>query len=326
VLNEDRTRLTQFLTVGIDEEGVRRIGDLPQGHGILGLLIVDPRPLRLPDLRAHPDSHGFPPHHPEMTSFLGVPIVLRDTVYGNLYLTDKLGGEPFTDIDEELVIALAAAAALAIQNAHLHQQAGRAARWEERDRIARDLHDDVIQRVFATGMSLQLAAQMSTQPDVARRLGDAVEELDTIIRRVRSTIFQLGRPADGGRGMRDELLAVCDEAARSLGHEPACRIEGPINSAVDERVATEAVLGLREMLSNVARHAEARRTVVDAVVDDGWLRIGVRDDGRGYRPEDAAGDGLANLRRRAAQLGGSFEIVALAEGGTQSTWRVPVTG
>ena len=120
VLDDTGTRLAQFITVGIDDDTHRLIGDLPEGHGILGRLIVDAKPLRLPDLREHPDSFGFPPNHPPMRSFLGVPIRVRDEVFGNLYLTDKTTAEVFTDVDEELVVGLAAAAGIAIENARLH--------------------------------------------------------------------------------------------------------------------------------------------------------------------------------------------------------------
>ena len=120
VLDEDKNQLSEFITVGIDDETHARIGELPKGHGILGLLILDAEPLRLPDLNEHPDSFGFPPHHPPMRSFLGVPIRVRDEVFGNLYLTEKTTAEVFTDIDEELVVGLAAAAGVAIENARLH--------------------------------------------------------------------------------------------------------------------------------------------------------------------------------------------------------------
>ena len=123
VLDESGSRLAEFITVGLDEEETLRIGARPEGHGILGLLILEPKPLRLPDLHAHPDSFGFPPGHPPMTSFLGVPIRLRGVVYGNLYLTDKADGQVFTDVDQELAVGLAAAAGLAIENARLHEQA-----------------------------------------------------------------------------------------------------------------------------------------------------------------------------------------------------------
>ena len=138
VLDESRTSLSQFITVGLDDVTYRAIGPLPKGHGILGLLIRDPRPIRLPDLNEHPDSYGFPPNHPPMKSFLGVPVRVRDQVFGNLYLTDKTTAEVFTDIDEEMVVALAAAAGVAIENARLHLRVRELALLEDRERIARD--------------------------------------------------------------------------------------------------------------------------------------------------------------------------------------------
>ncbi len=171
VLDETRTRLAEFITVGIDDETHRAIGDLPEGHGILGLLIVDAKPLRLPDLREHPDSYGFPPNHPPMRSFLGVPILVRNEVFGNLYLTDKTSAEVFTDVDEELVIGLAAAAGVAIENTRLHARVQELALVEDRERIARDLHDSIVQRLFATGLSLQVAAR--ADPHGRGRRGEA---------------------------------------------------------------------------------------------------------------------------------------------------------
>src|SRR5436305_4177790 len=167
VLDESGTRLAEFITVGLSDEQRHHIGDLPEGKGILGLLLVDPKPLRLPDLGEHPDSFGFPPHHPPMHSFLGVPIRVRDEVFGNLYLTDKRSPEAFTDIDEELVSALATAAGVAIENARLHARARDYVVMEDRERIARDLHDTVIQRLFAVGLSLQ-SAERHVQSDVVR--------------------------------------------------------------------------------------------------------------------------------------------------------------
>src|SRR5204863_1844103 len=130
VLDESGTKLAEFITVGMSEEQRHHIGDLPQGKGILGLLIVDPKPLRLPDLGEHPDSYGFPPNHPPMHSFLGVPIRVRDEVFGNLYLTEKQGAAEFTADDEELVQALAAAAAAAVENATLLSESRRRQVWQ----------------------------------------------------------------------------------------------------------------------------------------------------------------------------------------------------
>ena len=160
MLDETGSRLVEFIAIGIDEEQRRRIGRLPEGHGILGLLIVDAKPLRLPDLAEHPESFGFPPGHPPMRSFLGVPVLVRNEVFGNLYLTDKVSGPVFTAVDEELIVALAGAAGVAIENARLSSRVRELALLEDRERIARDLHDTVIQRLFATGMSLQSTTAM----------------------------------------------------------------------------------------------------------------------------------------------------------------------
>ncbi|SDP59764.1 Histidine kinase [Arthrobacter sp. ok909] len=130
VIGDDHA-LSHFITVGIDEELARQIGPLPTGHGVLALLISNPRPLRLHDLRRHPESYGFPAHHPPMHSFLGVPVRVREVVFGNLYLTEKEGGGDFTDEDEALAVALAAAAGVAIENARLYDDARRRARWLE---------------------------------------------------------------------------------------------------------------------------------------------------------------------------------------------------
>ena len=324
VLDRTRTSLSEFVTVGVSEDERARIGPPPKGHGILGLLIVEPKPLRLPDLTAHPDSYGFPPGHPPMTSFLGVPILLRDEVFGNLYLTDKRGGDVFTDVDEELVVGLASAAGLAIENARLHENAASMALLEERERIARDLHDDVIQRLFAAGLSLQSTAQIAEQPVVAQRLEQAVSDLDVTIRQVRTAIFQLGRPATAP-SLRAELLAVCADSKRPLGFEPHCEVRGPIDSAVPNHAGEHVVLALREALSNVARHARASRADVDVAVDGERLRLEVSDDGVGMDPDAMlTGSGLRNMAQRAQELGGVFSVAPGAGGGTVVVWEIPL--
>lgn len=325
VLDETGTRLADFLTVGLDEDEVRRIGNYPEGHGILGLLIVEPKPLRLPDLNQHPDSYGFPPNHPPMTSFLGVPVLLNDKVFGNLYLTDKKGGGPFTDADEELVVGLAAAAGMAIESARLHQQLQAASLTEERERIARDLHDDVIQRVFAAGLALQSAAQLSTQDEVRDRLARVIEDLDVTIQHVRSTIFELGRHrSNAPSSVRADVVAVCNEAATALGFAPQCRISGPIDSSVTPEVAVHLVFSLREALSNVARHARARSAVVDITASDGLLCLTVTDDGIGIDPNTRRRSGLANLAERAAAVGGTFRVSRGDGHGTVVEWTAPL--
>jgi signal transduction histidine kinase len=323
VLDETRTRLAQFITVGIPESEADEIGHLPEGHGILGLLIVKPKPLRLPDLNVHPDSYGFPPNHPPMTSFLGVPILLRNEVFGNLYLTDKADGEVFTDVDEELVVALAAAAGLAIENARLHEHLSSVTLLEDRERIARDLHDDVIQRVFAAGLSIQSTAQLAKDPVVIERLERTVKDLDVTISQVRNAIFKLSQRTRGGRSVRADVVAICSEATAALGFEPLCQIRGAVDTAVTEQVAGHLVLALREVLSNVSRHAQASSVAVMVSVDDDALVLEVVDDGVGV-PADATGTGrgLDNLRDRAGALGGTFTIAPGDQGGTVARWTV----
>ena len=325
VLDESGSRLAEFVTVGLDEEETLRIGARPEGHGILGLLILEPKPLRLPDLHAHPDSFGFPPGHPPMTSFLGVPIRLHEVVYGNLYLTDKADGEVFTDVDQELAVGLAAAAGLAIENARLHEQARTAGLLEERERIARDLHDDVIQRLFATGLSLQATASIVTEPDAVERIMRAVDDLDVSIRQVRSTIFELHQRWPVLHSLRADILSVCNESATTLGFTPSCAIAGAIDSTVDMPTGGHVLLCLREALSNVARHAHASRVEVNVVVGDGRLTLRVVDDGVGYRRTASQhSSGLDNMLVRAESLGGEFSIEALPDRGTVATWTVPL--
>lgn len=326
VLDDSRTKLAQFITVGIDAERKKAIGNLPEGHGILGLLIVDAKPLRLPDLNEHPDSFGFPPNHPPMRSFLGVPIRLRNEVFGNLYLTDKRTAEVFSDVDEELVVGLAAAAGVAIENARLHAKLGSLALAEDRERIARDLHDTVIQRLFATGMSLQGSVRLiRDDPERASaRVEQAVEDLDATVKQIRMAIFGLAERRAAEQGLRAALLDVAREAAGVLGFEPRVMFDGPLDTGVDDLVAAELVAVLREALSNVARHANASDVEIEVTVQDG-VRLRVIDDGDGM-PEldpDYDGNGLRNMRERALRLGGAVDLSHREPKGTVMEFTAP---
>ena len=327
VLDESKTRLGQFITIGIDDEGRHAIGHLPTGHGILGLLISDAKPLRLPDLSEHPASSGFPPNHPPMTSFLGVPIRVRDEVFGNLYLTDKVSGEVFTDIDEELVVGLAGAAGVAIENARLSERVRTLALTEDRERIARDLHDTVIQRLFATGMSLQSTGRLVRTDTTAAiaRIEQAVDDLDVTIKDIRTAIFGLEQHASAVAGLRTEILAVARDAVAALGFEPRVMLDGPIDSTVPHDVGEEVIATLREALSNVARHAQATAVDVEVAATDD-LVVRVCDNGRGMAlASGSTGRGLRNMADRAARLGGSFAAADAPTAGTIVVWRVPLT-
>ena len=327
VLDHARHGLSEFVNVGLDAEAVRAIGHLPEGHGVLGLLIVDPQPIRIADLGQHPDSFGFPPGHPPMRSFLGAPILIRDEVYGNLYLTEKQGAAEFSADDEALVVALAGSAAIAIDNARLHARMQDLAFIEDRERIAADLHDTVIQRLFATGLALESARRLASA-ELEPRIEQAVIDLDDTIRQIRSTIFALQAPRAKGRGLRSDILMLAGEVAGGLGFEPRVNFAGPLDSAVSDKIATELLATLREALSNVVRHAEASRVTVDVSVDDSAIvRVEVIDDGIGLlQRERPGGRGVANMTHRAEALGGAAELRPNAAGkGTVFTWQVPPT-
>jgi len=326
VLDPTGTRLEDFITIGVPEQVRARIGDLPHGHGILGLIIDGDEPVRLDDLRRHPDRFGFPEGHPPMRSFLGVPIRIRDRTFGDLYLTEKEGGGSFTEADEELVIGLAAAAGVAIENARLHDRVGRLALADDRSRIGRDLHDTVIQRLFATGLALQ-GAQVLCRADpaeAARRIEAAVDDLDLTVKHIRSVIFGLDASRRGETGIRDRVLSLCSEAAGPLGFGPRVAFEGPVDTLVPEHVETDLLATLREALANAARHARARTVDVRLAATVEEVELVVRDDGIGGAATRRGGRGLRNMQARAARLGGTCTIEDGPEGGTTLCWRVPI--
>jgi two-component system, NarL family, sensor histidine kinase DevS len=484
-------RLAEFVPVGLDESEIARIHHWPEGQGLLGELITNPRPLCLHDLTTDPRSSGFPDGHPPMRSFLGVPIRIREEVYGNLYLTEKQGGD-FDEEDEALVEALAAAAGVAIENARLYAEARRQQQWlranaevtrrllsgddpdevlelvvqlaleisgadlvvlalpagsphrlviehacgdgagqalglalptegsasgivmgsgkplaveefssdqrvaqvarehmplgpavlvplgpagdvrgvltvgrhrgalplapaavdmvitfaaqagiglelaehrsdaerlvllEDRDRIARDLHDLVIQRLFATGMSLQGATAMVSDPEVMQRVEKSIDALDETIRDIRSVIFSLQSRDEAERpAVRGRILGIVEEVTDTLGYPPGLRMAGQLDTRVPRPIAEQLLAALREALANAAKHANASR--VDVTVEAGTdLVLTVRDNGAGLG-EPTRRSGLANLAERAAELGGTMRATAAEGGGTELVWQVPLS-
>ncbi|MFC3574555.1 GAF domain-containing protein [Streptomyces yaanensis] len=492
VLGDEGT-IKQFITVGMDEEDVARIGPYPRGEGILGLLIRHPEPLRLANLAEHPASVGFPPGHPPMCSFLGAPVRVRDQIFGNLYLTNKQGAAQFDADDEAVLRTLAAAAGVAIDNARLYEDARRKHRWlaasdeltrgllsggdpaevlesvaatvrelagadlvtlavpvgdsgelvvevasgtqaaslrglvlpvttlaakvyasgetimseavsadpraeggsasvvelgpaflvplgtrdhvrgvllvanvpggpvfsdavvdmitgfgnqaaltldvaehrrdaermlvlGDRDRIARDLHDLVIQRLFAGALSLQSTlGRVADRPQVGERIQRVVDDLDDTIKVIRSTIYAL-RESDRARGsgLRARLVTATDRAAEALGFTPALRMTGLLDTDVPAEYAGQLLAVLGEALSNTARHAHATAVDVGVEVGGATLRLRVADDGRGIDPVVTRRSGLANLNRRAEELGGTCTVAANSPSGTVVEWVVPL--
>jgi signal transduction histidine kinase len=192
---------------------------------------------------------------------------------------------------------------------------------EDRERIARDLHDVVIQRLFATGLQLQSAAPMNARPEVAKRINAAVDDLDATIRDIRRTIFELRTPMSAA--LRTEIREAVEVAAESLGYRPGLELTGPIDSAVPDAVRPDLTAVLREALSNAVRHAHADRVTVSVRVDAGRVALTVTDNGVGCDPAAARG-GLVNLRERAERHGGEFEVRRAEPRGTELRWRVPL--
>jgi signal transduction histidine kinase len=466
--------VADYVIHGLDGAEMSAIATLPTCEGVLGVVIEDPRPLRVANVADHARSMGFPPNHPPMSSFLGVPVRVDGKVYGNLYLTEKADGRQFTETDESLLDVLAQVAghvianarthseteqrnrwlaagiamsdaladssdpldALALVAAHLRRAAGAIAvgvvhtdgaeidlvagnrrdgaemnsldlaeRWAaaisearlasrptlvrrgdgitrvvvpmpsrllpgqfllvalddaelgvdgpdldrlaafadqaslsldrtqalaerqehmltaDRDRIARDLHDSVIQRLFATALQLQGLRRTVVLDDVRGRLDEAVAELNTTIRDIRSTIFELRH--DDGTSLKYEIRALVKEYVPVLGFTPFVRIRGPVDVAVSEELSRQLIASLREALSNVARHAEADACVVEVEVTGIRLLLRVSDNGRGIG-ETVSESGLRNVRRRATDLGGVFRIVPEDPHGTLLEWQVPL--
>jgi len=493
----DGNRLAEFIPVGLTGEQIEAIDHWPEGRGLLGLLIKDPRPLRLATISSHAESSGFPAGHPAMQSFLGVPVRVRDEVFGNLYLTNKRGGGEFTEDDEAVLLALGAAAGVAVENARLYEATRRSQRWiqasaeittallsgaepgdvlaritsqarelsgadlallalpdearqrltvayadgygaeavrglvlpagqslsgrvfatgdpvtsgdfaaddraataaraamsaigpavifplgaagssrgvltigrrhgrepfpraegafaasfaaqagvalelaasraeaerlsvyQDRDRIARDLHDLVIQRLYATGMSLQGSMPMITRPEVADRVTRAVDAMDETIKEIRGAIFALqARDAANPPDPRTDIIRLVEDMTAMLGFAPSLRLGAGLGALTDEELTEQALIVLREALSNMARHAGASRADVTVDVDhDGILSVVVTDNGTGI-PAGNRRSGLRNLAERAAALGGELRLSpaepAAERPGTRLEWRVP---
>jgi signal transduction histidine kinase len=320
--NVEQIRLIEFITEGADAEAIQRIGHYPIGRGILGVLIREPRPLRLHDLASHPQSYGFPEGHPAMRSFLGVPVRIQDRVFGNLYLTEKRGGGDFTAEDEEMAIALAGAAGVAIENARLQERVRQLAVLEDRERIARDLHDTVIQRLFATGLGLQALTHITAMPEVASRIQQAVDDLDATIRDIRGVIFALQAHERGDQSLRVQVLGLLTEMKAALDFEPRVHFDGPVDAVIDDVLAGDLLAVLRELLSNVAHHSGATSADVYLLAGSEII-LRVEDDGRGPGAVRQGGRGLKNLEARARAHGGTFALAPKEWRGTLAEWRVP---
>jgi signal transduction histidine kinase len=251
------------------------------------------------------------------------PLGRSDVLHGVLIVSHQVGHDTRDEDDAALLSSFADQAALALEQARAQEARELVVVLEDRERIARDLHDVVIQRLFATGMQLQSTVPHTTRPEVANRINAAVDDLDATIRDIRRSIFELRTPA--GITLRSQLQDTVEASAAALGFRPTLETSGPVDSSVPDDIVPEVLAVLREALANVARHAGASSVRVSVRAADGTVIVCVEDDGSGTDPAHARG-GLANLQDRARDLGGTFAIGPGAAGGTLLDWRVPLPG
>lgn len=311
--------LEEFTYVGMSEETADEIASFPEGKGLLGHLLTHPVPLRVNPITSHPASSGFPAGHPSMISFLGVPIRIRDEIYGSLYLTEKRGGEDFTEEDEQLVSALASAAGVAIDNARGLEAQHRVIVLAERERIARDLHDLVIQRLFATGLTLQAITKDPKLPELDLvRVREVIDNLDATVQQIRNSVFAL-QDQNGRHGLRARIQNEINSLRSSSAIKMTCEFNGPIDTVIDGELAENVFAVLRELLTNAIKHSSAHLVEVQISALATRCEVRVVDDGIGIEG-NVRRSGLLNLTKRAEDFGGTFEIYKRPHGGTRAIW------
>ena len=322
---DDRGLMERFITSGISEQGRAAIAHPPQGKGLLGISLHDSDTLRVDDIAADPRSAGFPPEHPSMTTLLSVPVKVEGRAIGNLYLTDRVDGRPFNEDDERLVESFARHAGLAIHNARMHEELRQLAVLQERERIAQDLHDGSIQSLYAVSLALEDTEElMGSEPAQAvKRIDHAIDQIHGTIQEIRDFIMGLDPDARTAVDLLSGLAALTDEFERST------LIEVELSSDPDVPLDPDETLQLvqltREAMSNVARHAEASKVLVNVEDRREWLRLSIIDDGRGFDTSTSqrpGHHGLTNMHARAESLGGSLTIHS-DDDGTRVVFEMP---
>jgi signal transduction histidine kinase len=250
------------------------------------------------------------------------PLVVGDTLHGILVVAHSAGRAQHSDEDLPMLNSFAGQAALALERVRAQEEREMIVVLEDRERIARDLHDVVIQRLFATGLQLQTAAKLAVRPEIADRVRAAVDDLDTTIRDIRAAVFELRTPSNAA--LRAAIRDAVDTASAPLGFRPVLELAGPIDSAVPDLIRPDLLAVVQEALSNVVRHANATQVRVVVAAADGRLTVAVHDNGVGCPAGVKSRGGLRNLRRRARDHGGTFEIRAADPTGTVVEWSVPL--
>ncbi|GAA0926114.1 GAF domain-containing protein [Pseudonocardia zijingensis] len=308
----------------VADSGSQRLRGIsvPLADSLLGRVFTTGRPLRMAHVGAEAHQLALSASHLDVGPVLVVPLLASGGPRGVLAAVRERGRVGFADTDLDMALSFANHAALAVELAQARAEQQRAAMLDERDRIAADLHDQVIQRLFAAGLSLQSVA-MSLGPGRATdRILSTVADLDATISQIRTTIFELhDQRTTAPGGLRARLVDVTSDAAEALGFDPTIRFDGPIDTLPPE-IADDLVAVLRESLANVARHAHARSAAVELAVGPDLLSLSVHDDGIGFS-DTARSSGLANMRRRAERHHGECHVARRAPSGTTVRWTIP---
>jgi signal transduction histidine kinase len=327
---DDDGRITRFVYSGIDEATRRAIGAPPQGHGMFALIIRENRSYRIPDINRDPRRHGFPPNHPPMSSFLGVPITYGGETIGRLYLTNKVGSSEFSADDQRLVEIFALHAGIAMTNARLLERSRLLAVAQERDRISKDLHDGIIQNLYAVGLSLEGVADLleaeghTAGPSVDR----AIDAIHLAIADIRNFIVGLRPRVLTGIGLASGLTSIIEDLRPHTPIAISLDVHGSVDDP-DPEITSHLLAIAGEALSNVVRHSRATTahlTVQRPSDDPAGLLLTIEDDGVGFDPDAVARhghQGLSNMRERAAAIGGILSWEPLDGGGTSVVVRAP---
>jgi signal transduction histidine kinase len=316
--------LKYFKTVGINDEDIKLISHYPHGLGLLGAIMNERETIRLEHMADDPRSVGFPAHHPPMDRLLGVPIQTGQELFGMLYLCDRNDGKPFTQEDQWLVETFAGYAALTIAGAQLSDQNSRLTLFEERERVAMELHDGTIQSLYAIGMQLQLTRM--NHPALEDELKEVVQNIDTVIEDIRSYILNLKVTSYQQQSLYECLRDVVQRL--HVGDHVEVQIDAADRISPFAPPVLEAVCQIaQEALSNVLRHAHARHVKITTVQGEQIFRMIIQDDGKGFDPQALdhhEGLGLRNLQKRAHIHGGEVFIHSTPGNGTRLMLEIPL--
>ncbi|HEV2846439.1 MAG TPA: GAF domain-containing sensor histidine kinase [Thermoanaerobaculia bacterium] len=324
VINE-RHQIESFVTSGIGAEERERIGPPPVGHGVLGVVLDEGQRLRLSDIRGHSRSVGFPPHHPPMRTLLAVPILCRSPFRGNLYLAEKAEGAEFTPEDENSLLRFATTAALAIDNAHLHQRLSHLAVTEERLRIAHEMHDGLAQVLAYVNTKAQAVKEhlrAGRSEDATKHLDQLAGAAREVYSDIRESIIGLRSAAVPERAIGEALIDYVNTWRNQTGIDCGLRVEGAPRLSPNAQLQVLRIV--QEALANVRKHSHARNADVVLEQTGATLRVSVSDDGAGFNPSELGRSefprfGLATMRERAESIGGTFQLDSTPGAGTRVT-------